>query len=238
MKSYKYSTKDRALRVSRTLGCDGYHSHEVDGRKKFMPCKSHKIFLSKTKKENNKKEEDGEVTELVDYDGTWLTSSIGLQDPASTVQGFTSTEKTVAMSRNPRDPLLRGWYGYYGEGHVKEEDMSKAFGYKKTKDLDAKETIKFYKKKLGDEQKAKDRAKELGKDLKFEKNASKKIKNKKDFVTRGIIKEKDVNDISEDKLLHKKEYSNILKKNVRALKNMADKQGISIDDLISLLKDE
>ena len=116
--------------------------------------------------------------------------------------------------------------------------MSKAFGYKKTKDLDAKETIKFYKKKLGDEQKAKDRAKELGKDLKFEKNASKKIKNKKDFVTRGIIKEKDVNDISEDKLLHKKEYSNILKKNVRALKNMADKQGISIDDLISLLKDE
>ena len=49
MKSYKYSTKDRALRVARTLGCDGYHSHEVDGRKKFMPCKSHKIFLSKTK---------------------------------------------------------------------------------------------------------------------------------------------------------------------------------------------
>ena len=50
MKSYKYSTKDRALRVARTLGCDGYHSHEVDGRKKFMPCKSHKIFLSKTLK--------------------------------------------------------------------------------------------------------------------------------------------------------------------------------------------
>ena len=106
---------------------------------------AYRVLAVQNLKKNNKKEEDGEVTELVDYDGTWLTSSIGLQDPASTVQGFTSTEKTVAMSRNPRDPLLRGWYGYYGEGHVKEEDMSKAFGYEKTKDLDAKETIKFYK---------------------------------------------------------------------------------------------
>lgn len=239
MKSYKYSTKERAQRVSRTIGCDGYHTHEIDGRKKYMPCKSHKIFLSKVKKDKNKKEEvDGEVNELVDDDGTWLTSSIGILDPASTVDGSVTPEKMVAMARNPRDPLLRGWYGYYGEGHVKEEDMSKAFGYEKTKDMSAKETIKFYEKKLDDEQKAKKRAKELGKDPKFEKNAPKKIKNKKDFVTRGIIKEKDVDDISEDKLLHKKEYSNILKKNVKSLKNMADKQGISVDELIGLLRDE
>jgi len=237
MKSYKYSTKDRALRVSRTLGCDGYHTHEVDGRKKYMPCKSHKIFLSKTKKDK-KEGEDAEVNELVDYDGTWLTSSIGIQDPASTVQGFTSTEKTVAMSRNPRDPLLRGWYGYYGEGHVKEIDMSKAFGYEKTKDLGSKETIKFFEKKLKDPDSAKKRAKIFGKGKDLDKNAPPKIRKKKGFIAREILKEKDVDEISEDKLIHKKEFSNILKKNIKSLNNMADKQGVSIDELIGLLKNE
>lgn len=108
MKSYKYSTKERAQRISRTLDCDGYHTHDEDGRKRYMPCKSHKIFLSKIKKTKNDKEEEGEVTELVDFDGTWMTSSIGILDPASSLDGSVTTDKTVAMARNPRDPLLRG----------------------------------------------------------------------------------------------------------------------------------
>ncbi len=97
MNTYKYSTEERAQRVAKTLGCSGFHSHNEDGKKIYMPCKTMEIFKEKTKK---KKEE--EVTELVDVDGTWLTSNVGRLDPASTVQGSTITDKIVPMSRNPR----------------------------------------------------------------------------------------------------------------------------------------
>ena len=122
MKTYKYSTKERAERVSKTLGCSGSHYHNEDGGKKYMPCKSHEIFLSKTKKD--KKGEEQEVTELVDADGTWLSSNTPILDPASTGINTKTMDQIVPAARNPRDPLLRGWYGYYGENHVKEEDMS------------------------------------------------------------------------------------------------------------------
>ncbi len=119
MKTYKYSTKERAERVSKTLGCAGYHYHNEDGERKYMPCKTHDIFLSKTK--NSKKPKESEVNELVDDDGTWLSSNTPILDPASTGIGTKTMDQIIPSARNPRDPLLRGWYGYYGEGHVKEE---------------------------------------------------------------------------------------------------------------------
>ncbi|MFM2009941.1 MAG: hypothetical protein RLZZ479_332, partial [Bacteroidota bacterium] len=130
MKTYKYSTKERAERVAKTLGCSGSHHHNEDGGRKYMPCKDMKTFKEKTKKETKGKEE--EVTELIDGDGTWLSSDIPNLDPASSLKGSTFTDKIVPMSRNPRDPLLRGWYGYYGEGQIKEEDMGDAFGFEDT----------------------------------------------------------------------------------------------------------
>jgi hypothetical protein len=90
MKSYKYSTKERAERVAKTLGCSGSHYHNEDGERKYMPCKSHDIFKSKTKKDNKSKEE--EVTELIDFDGTWKTSNIPILDPASTGVGTKTTD--------------------------------------------------------------------------------------------------------------------------------------------------
>ena len=45
MKTYKYSTKERANRVSKTLGCLGFHSHGNGDEKIYMPCKTHEIFL-------------------------------------------------------------------------------------------------------------------------------------------------------------------------------------------------
>ena len=50
MKTYKYSTKERAERVSKTLGCSGSHYHNEDGDRKYMPCKDMKTFNQKTKK--------------------------------------------------------------------------------------------------------------------------------------------------------------------------------------------
>ena len=244
MKSYKYSTKDRAERVAKTLGCAGHHQHNENGEQKYMPCKTHEIFKSKLKKDTKDKQE---VTELVDTVGTWLSSSIGILDPASTGIGTKTTDQIVPGSRNPRYPFLRGW----GEGEVKEEDMSKAFGYEDTKNLDAKDTIKYFKKKIGDEQSAIERTTAFGKKETLEKNAPKKIKNLKNFIDRLILKEKelDESEVREDKIVgkdkkdddltkRKLDVSPLLLRNIRLIKKSAKENGLTFKELIELMKDE
>ena len=245
MKTYKYSTKERAERVSKTLGCSGSHYHNEDGDRKYMPCKSHNIFLSKTKK--NKKGEEQEVTELVDADGTWLSSNTPILDPASTGVNTKTMDQIVPASRNPRDPLLRGWYGYYGEGRVKEEDMSKAFGYKNTKNMDAKETLDYFKDELEmDDESAEHRVEdEFGKSPERDKKSP--YKNKKGFVGRPILKEKE---IGEDVVIDKNSEENtekrklkdlinpLLLRNIKSIKKLAKEHGISAKELIQMLKDE
>jgi hypothetical protein len=250
MKSYKYSTKERAERVSKTLNCSGSHYHNENGKRIYMPCKSHEIFKTKVKnnKKGNKKEE--EVTELVDADGTWETSAIPILDPATSMKGSTFTDKIVPMSRNPRDPLLRGWYGYYGESEIKEEDMIDAFGFEDTMFMDYDDTVKHYHKKLGlDKDDAEDRAVQQGKKPNLHKRTPKKIKRKKNYIDRLILKEKGIDeseDLIEDILVDKisddeselLDNNNFLKKNIMSLKRMAKKQGVSINTIIKMLKDE
>ena len=247
MKTYKYSTEERAERVSKTLGCTGSHYHNENGDRKYMPCKSHEIFLKKIKSSDDEPVEQ-EVTELIDDDGTWLSSNNRIMDPASTGVGTKTTDQIVPAARNPRDPLLRGWYGYYGEGHVKEENMTKAFGWKDTKDMDAKETLDYFKDELGmDDEKAEVRVDdEFGKSPERDKKS--KFKNKKGFIGRPILKEKE---IDEDVLLNKEKEENntekgklkdlinpLLIRNIRSLKKMAKEHGVSIRDLMQMLKDE
>lgn len=247
MKTYKYSTKERAERVAKTLGCSGSHYHNEDGNRKYMPCKDMKTFKEKTKKETKGKEE--EVTELIDGDGTWMSSSIPILDPASSLQGSTFTDKTVQQARNPRDPLLRGWYGYYGESQIKEEDMGDAFGFEDTMFMDYKDTVKHYQKKLKlDIEDAIDRAVQQGKKPKLHKKTPPKIKKKKNFIDRLILKEKDIDDTDEtikDILLKKGSDSTdsssqmkIIKRNVMSLKKMANNAGVSTKQLINMLGSE
>jgi len=246
MKTYKYSTKERAERVAKSLGCSGSHYHNEDGKRKYMPCKDMKTFKEKTKKETKGKEE--EVTELIDDDGTWLSSSIPILDPASSLQGSTFTDKTVQQSRNPRDPLLRGWYGYYGEGKVDESDMERAFGYHDTLFMDYDETVEYFKKKLGlDKDSAIERTVQQGKKPKLHKRTPKAIKNKKGFIDRLILKEKDIDEtdeIIEDIILNRDKKTDndsqvkIIKRNIMSLKKMAGNAGISTKQLINMLSSE
>ena len=248
MKTYKYSTKERAERVSKTLGCSGSHYHNEDGDRKYMPCKSHNIFLSKTKK--NKKSEEQEVTELVDADGTWLSSNTPILDPASTGIGTKTMDQIIPAARNPRDPLMRGWYGYYGEGRVKENNMIKAYGYKATMNMDAKETLDYFKDELEmDDESAEHRVEdEFGKSPERDKKS--KFKNKKGFAGRPILKEKESEDIAEDVLVDKEtndqenikkrvlDINPLLVRNIKSIKKMAKENGITVRELIMMLKDE
>ena len=246
MKTYKYSTEERAERVAKTLGCVGSHYHNEDGERKYMPCKSHEIFLKKTKS-SEKESKEQEVTELVDDDGTWLSSNIPILSPANNGLGTKTTDQIVPAARNPRDPLLRGWYGYYGEGRVREEDMSKAYGYKDTKDMDAKETLKYFK----DELEMDDESAEIRVDDEFgkspERDKKSPYKNKKGFVGRPILKElemdedllipKDTDDQTEKRKIRDL-INPLLLRNIKSIKKLAKDQGISIKELIQMLKNE
>jgi len=250
MKTFKYSTKERAERVAKSLGCVGSHYHNENGERKYMPCKSHDIFLKKNKED--KKGEEKEVTELVDTDGTWLSSKVPILSTANNGIGTKTTDQIVPAARNPRDPLLRGWYGYYGEGHVKEIDMSKAYGYKDTKNMDAKTTLKYFKKKLKmDPEDAEERVDDqFGKNEKRDKRS--RFRNKKGFVGRPILKEKEIDesDIAEDILFDKpsdyefeknkdKEVIHpLLVRNIKALKKLAKEYNISVNELIQMIKNE
>lgn len=244
MKSYKYSTKERAERVAKTLGCSGSHYHNEGGERKYMPCKSHDIFKTKTKKDKKSKEE--EVTELIDFDGTWKTSNIPILDPASTGVGTKTTDQIAAATKTPRDVFMRGGVSLRGESVMAEEDMEKSFGFDGTKFMDYKETVKYYQDELGlDKEAAEERAIQQGKKPNLQKRAPKKIKKKKNFIDRLILKEKGIEeneDIIEDVLLDKEkkheEINPIFLKNVNSIKRMAKKQGISIQKLISLIKNE
>jgi hypothetical protein len=211
-----------------------------------MPCKSHEIFLKKINSSEDEPKEQ-EVTELVDDDGTWLSSNIPILSPANNGLGTKTTDQIVPAARNPRDPLLRGWYGYYGEGRVKEGDMSKAYGYKDTMNMDAEETLEYFKDKLEmDDESAEKRVEdEFGKSP--ERDEKSPYKNKKGFVGRPILKEKE---LGEDAIIDKtkdddtekrriKDLINpLLLRNIRSIKRLAKEQGISVKELIQMLRDE
>jgi len=250
MKSYLYKTEEGAKNAAKELGCRGFHKHK---RKTFMPCDSHKVFLKKTKSQKP----EGEIDELIDYDGTMLNSKVPILDPHVTAKGDDTMDKTVAMTRITQDPLMRGYRVYYGEGvepkFISEEDMEDAFGFEETKFMDAEETIEYFMDELGfEEDDAEGRAEEMGKDPELDETSP--YKDKKNFVMKGRLTEKgkqlskeEILKMAEDSLLSKsddrelkvdQEVSPILKRNIKALKKLAVMDGVSTNELIKMLRDE
>jgi hypothetical protein len=144
----------------------------------------------------------------------------------------------------------------YGKNAVSinEVDYSEAFGYEETKDMDGAETYKYLVKKMGMEpDEAKERTKQKGQDPTGNKDKKSKYYKDKNFVTRATLSEiqkqkmiKVVEDIlmgkknSDNSEVGKKETntSNILKKNISSLKKQAEKEGVSISELLKMFKSE
>ena len=189
-----------------------------------------------------------EIDELVDSDGTMLSSKIPFLN--QTLTPHKTTDQTVAMARITNDPLTRGYRVYYGEGEegsdevINEVDYSEAFGYEETKDMDFNNTVKTLK-KMGVEN-AIERAKQFGKlpkqkredgelkqrlsekDSIEEQQRKKMIKMVEDMLTK---KSSNNSDVVKDKGISK-----ILLKNIQSIKKIADKEGISLNMLIKALK--
>ena len=189
-----------------------------------------------------------EIDELVDSDGTMLSSKIPFLN--QTLTPHKTTDQTVAMARITNDPVTRGYRVYYGEGEegndevINEVDYSEAFGYEETKDMDFNDTVKTLK-EMGVEN-AIERAKQFGKlpkqkredgelkqrlsekDSIEEQQRKKMIKMVEDMLTK---KSSNNSDVVKDKGISK-----ILLKNIQSIKKIADKEGISINMLIKALK--
>jgi len=196
----------------------------------------------------------GEIDELVDSDGTMLSSRIPFLNLTLTPRK--TMDQTVPMSRTTNDPVTRGYRVYWGESEdeqddvLSEVDFSDAFGYEETEDMDFKNSVKTLKDMGVDN--AVERTKQFGK--------IKGVKPKKDKRGRLVLKQrlaekdsieeqqrKEMIKMVEDMLAKKSKdnsdvmskdepINKILVKNLQSIKKLAEKEGISINKLINILK--
>jgi len=246
--------------------------------KKYVEEEIEKI--SKDKKHKDTKElkksiekKKNELEELVDYDGSFLSSKIPIVNPYLTPKG--TTDQEVVATHQTNNPVTRGYRVYWGESVddstdevINETDMSDAFGYEETKDLNGPETFKTYIEDFEmDPIEAVKRTKQQGKEPNPSKhkkkvnNTPKKIKDSKNYIDTLTLVErenleeerkKQMSKMVEDIVLGKKSknsdvsskskkstpMSQLLKKNLNSIKKIADKEGINIKDLINFLKGE
>jgi hypothetical protein len=206
---------------------------------------------------------EGELDELVDADGTLLNSSIPIYDKG--LASKKTTDQIIPATRDVINPVTRGYRKYYGENAekskkvVQEIDYSEAFGYEETKEMSGAETYEYLVKNMGmTHEDALERTKEFGKDPygKKTKNAPKEIRKSKGFIDRMTLSEVERQKMIE--IILKKRNSNkdivkkgtynvsdsdfkiskILEKNIATIKKMAEKEGLTINQLVSLIKSE
>lgn len=209
-----------------------------------------KITKSGLKNHFDKIKGDGEIDELVGLDGTLNGSNIPILNRV--VGSKNTTDMNVQGAHTPSD-ITKGRNAriYYGESVdgednvVSETDLTDTFGWPETKRMDYKNTVNTLK-KMGATNPAK-RAKEFGK-LPNEKVKNGKLKQRlseKETIeeSQKQMMRKMVEDIvakkskvDSDVMGKESSISKILMKNLQAIKKLADKEGISITQLVKTLK--
>lgn len=261
--------RDRGDKISLyySVGDTLNESRKNDERQDFdkMDSKKIKSFMDKVLKSKKKYSKEQikkmlkpkkteELDELVDADGTMLSSRIPNLD--QTMHPHKTMDQTIAATRQAGNPITRGYRVYYGEGTenreniVSEVDYSDAFGYEETEDMDYQETVKTLDDMGVDN--SEERAEEFGK---LPKQKVKKSKDGKPVLKQRLI-EKDTIDeeqkqrmvkMVEDILTKKSKdssdvvskdnpISKILVKNLNSIKKIAEKEGISLNQLVKILK--
>jgi hypothetical protein len=155
------------------------------------------------------------------------------------------------MSRVTNDPVTRGYRVYWGESEEKDDNvvsevnMEDAFGYEETKDKDYKDTVKTLK-DMGTENPV-ERAKQFGK--------IKDVKRKNGKLKQRIVEKEKLSEVQKQKMVKMVEdiitkkskddsevvgkdssLSKILMNNLKSIKKLAEKEGISLSQLMKALK--
>lgn len=224
----------------------------VDSLRKIL--KSKKKYSKDDIKKELTKQSSGEIDELVDSDGTMLSSRI--PNLNQTLTPHKTMDQTIAMTRISNNPILRGYRVYYGESVedtdnvMSEVDYSDAFGYDETEDMDYKNTVKTLK-KMGVENPV-ERAEQFGK---LPKQKVKKDKKGRQVLKQRLVEKEQIEEEQKQKMIKMVEdiltkknksdseiisksnpVSKILVKNIQSIKKIAEKEGISVSELIKILK--
>jgi hypothetical protein len=256
--------KDRGDKISLyyTVADTLTESRKKDEKKEFNKKQEKSLkqtihkFLSSKKKLSKKeiemelnKVQKGEIDELIDSDGTMLNSKIPPLD--ATLHPRKTLDQTIGMSRVTNDPVTRGYRVYWGESEEKEGevvneiDFSDAFGYEETKDKDYKETVKTLK-QMGVENPV-ERTKQFGK--------LPKVKKKKGKLKQRLVEKEKLDEVQRNKMVkmvediiakkskgesdvvgRDKPVNKILLNNLKSIKKLAEKEGISLSQLMNALK--
>ena len=231
--------------------------YSVEGNLTEARKKDEVIHFEKSKVEKVKNRINKDLEELVNLDGALSNSKIPILDPK--LHPRKTMDQTVAAARITNDPISRGYRTYYGESveEIEEIDMSGAFGYEETENMDGEETYKYLVKKMGmDPDEAKERTKQKGQDPTGKKDKKSEYYEDPNFITRATLSEiqkqkaiKMVEDMlmnkknSDNSEVNKKEMSKnidelplLIRKNLKSLLNHVEKNGYSKEDLIKLIK--
>ena len=226
--------------------------------KKLTKQQVHKLIDSKTKKETK----DGEIDELVDPDGSIISSNIPVLNQRNLAKK--TMDQTVRMTRAQQWPFIRVYYGESKDARnntLSEVDQSESFGFEETEFAPTYDVANKILKKMEVEDPIErdERLKRLG----FDRNLDKELKNEKKrgqckncFTKRRLseLEKEKMETLIDEILLSKKSkdkevvkktkeddklskpVSKILIRNIEAIKRLADKEGISIDKLVKHLK--
>lgn len=226
--------------------------------KKISKEQIHKLIDSKSKK----KETDGEIEELVDPDGSIISSSIPILNQRNLAKK--TMDQTVRMTKSNQFPFIRIYYGESEEKNnkvVSEVDQSESFGFEETEEAPTYDVANKILKQMNVEDPIErdERLKRLG----FDRNLDRQLKQEKKrgkckncFTKRRLAElEKEkmeqmldeilISKKSKDKDMVKKSKEDsktdtpvykILMRNIEAVKRLADKEGIDIEKLVKKLK--
>jgi len=219
-----------------------------------------------SKKEIEKDLDSVEIDEYVDNDGTMLTTKTPILNmtlhPTKTMDQTIPTTRMPGISYFYG---IRRYYGESEEKNddvINEINFSDAFGYHETKNAKSYDEAKNILMDLGieDEVELSERLKTLGFERKLDKSlkAQKKRGNCKNcFVKKRLTEKEYLEEVKKEKMVKMVEdiltkkrndreimekenenssLSKLITKNLESIKNLAKKEGISINKLINILK--
>jgi hypothetical protein len=226
--------------------------------KKLSKEQVHKLIDSKSKK----KETDGEIEELIDPDGSIISSSIPILNQRNLAKK--TMDQTVRMTKANQFPFIRIYYGESEESKgntISEVDQSESFGFEETEDAPTYDVANKILKKMSVEDPIErdERLKRFGFDRQLDnqlKREKKRGKCRNCFTKRRLaeLEKQKMDKMLDEILLSKKSKDKevvkktkvdtkndtpiykILMRNIEAVKKLADKEGVDIDDLVKRLK--
>ena len=211
-----------------------------------------KVMKSKKKfkKEDIKKlisqldQDKKEIDELIDFDGTMMSSKIPIHDPK--LSPTKTMDQTVFAARQTNDPVMRGYRVYYGESVMREEDLTGAFGY----DVVSGDTYEECVDKMTqmEVENPEERCQAFGKSPKLDEKGQERLTEKEikeiqrqkmiGMLEDLLVKKSENSDIRKQSINKIDELPVLVRKNLTNLLKHMEKNGVSKTDIIKFIRDE